>query len=225
MTVHSGAALGRLIRRATSDAFVEERCDLCGAPLPSAHRHVLDLGTDQLRCACQACTLLFERNPVLAPQRRDTPGQRPLRGQDQAGERYRLVPQRRMQLDPGLEPVEVGVPVGLAFFAVQPDGSVLARYPSPVGATAWELDATMWSGLLDRWPELGGLMPSVEALLVNTARGRRDYWIVPIDECYRLVTIVRTHWKGLSGGRDVWPAVDRFFAELDRPRRRTMATG
>jgi hypothetical protein len=37
---------------------------------------------------------------------------------------------------------------------------------------------------------------------------------VPIDDCYRLVALIRQEWRGLSGGTTVWPAVDRFFTEL-----------
>jgi hypothetical protein len=54
----------------------------------------------------------------------------------------------------------------------------------------------------------------VEALLINTARGAREHWIVPIDSCYRLVAVVRREWSGLSGGGTVWPAVEAFFAAL-----------
>jgi Family of unknown function (DUF5947) len=54
----------------------------------------------------------------------------------------------------------------------------------------------------------------VEALLVNRAGGARQHWIVPLDDCYRLVALVRTHWKGLGGGPEVWSHVERFFTEL-----------
>jgi len=29
-----------------------------------------------------------------------------------------------------------------------------------------------------------------------------------------LVGTIRKHWKGLSGGEDVWHEIDKFFAEL-----------
>jgi hypothetical protein len=194
--MQSGATLGRLIQRA-APARADERCDLCGAPLPETHRHVLDVPADELRCACQACGLLFEREAAAQGQ-------------------YRLVPRRRLRLDAGPGHAELGVPVGLAFFVARPDGTVLVRYPSPVGATTWECDDAAWARLRARWPQLDDVAPSVEALLVNAARGRSEYWIVPIDDCYRLVAVVREHWKGLSGGREVWPAVDQFFAELGK---------
>ncbi len=40
--------------------------------------------------------------------------------------------------------------------------------------------------------------------------------MVPIDECYSLVGLIRMRWKGLGGGTEVWEEIKRFFAELDR---------
>jgi hypothetical protein len=42
----------------------------------------------------------------------------------------------------------------------------------------------------------------------------KNYFIVPIDECYRLVGLIRTHWRGLSGGTEVWKEMRDFFAQL-----------
>ena len=58
--------------------------------------------------------------------------------------------------------------------------------------------------------------PDVEALLVNRARGARGHWLVPIDDCYALVGLIRTRWRGLTGGKDVWEEIGRFFTTLDR---------
>jgi hypothetical protein len=87
------------------------------------------------------------------------------------------------------------------------------------------MDATTWQALVAAWPQLAEIAPAVEALLVDTARGADEHWIVPIDDCYRLVAVIREHWTGLSGGREVWPAVDRFFAELARPARGRVSIG
>ena len=43
--------------------------------------------------------------------------------------------------------------------------------------------------------------------------------LVPIDDCFSLVTLVRKEWRGLSGGTDVWPKIDGFFACLTEQRR------
>jgi hypothetical protein len=49
---------------------------------------------------------------------------------------------------------------------------------------------------------------------VNRARGMREHWLVPIDDCYDLVGLMRTRWKGLSGGTEVWREIGRFFEQL-----------
>ena len=38
--------------------------------------------------------------------------------------------------------------------------------------------------------------------------------MLPIDECYKLVGIIRMHWKGLSGGTEVWKELGEFFTSL-----------
>jgi hypothetical protein len=59
----------------------------------------------------------------------------------------------------------------------------------------------------------------VAALLVNRighSRGAApaEYYLAPIDECYKLVGLIRTHWRGLSGGTEVWREIGGFFAAL-----------
>jgi hypothetical protein len=48
---------------------------------------------------------------------------------------------------------------------------------------------------------------------VNRARGAHEHFLVPIEDCYRLVALIRTHWRGLSGGSEVWDEIERFFSE------------
>ena len=60
------------------------------------------------------------------------------------------------------------------------------------------------------------LEPDVEALLVDRHLGSRRHWIVPIDDCFRLVGLIRTHWQGLTGGKAVWAEIGRFFDDLER---------
>ena len=105
---------------------------------------------------------------------------------------------------------ELRLPVDIAFFFRRGRGRVdRAFYPSPMGPT---------ESLLAR--RVGGargatraatLEPDVEALLVNRARGAREHWLVPIDDCYGLVgldphALARAHRRarGLGGDR-------RFF--------------
>jgi hypothetical protein len=191
------SALERAMRRAAERRREpEQHCDLCSVSIPEAHRHVLDLEAGGILCACVACSLLFEREGAGLG-------------------RYRLVPgrRRRLEADPVLGSLEV--PVGLAFFVKSSaEGRVVAHYPSPMGATRWDLDVRVWDALEARHAEVREMAPDVEALLVNTARGADQRWLVPIDDCYRLVALIRREWRGLSGGGTVWPEIERFFAQL-----------
>jgi Family of unknown function (DUF5947) len=195
--------LRRLAQRGARQPEVrEERCDLCGTEIPEEHRHLLDLESRQLLCACQPCSLLFDRAAA-------------------GGGHFRLIPDRRLEVvDFELADAdwdELSIPVEMAFF-FHSSGSerVQAFYPSPLGATESALDLGAWERIEDTNPVLTQMEPDTEALLVNRARGARRYWLVPIDECYGLVGLIRTRWKGLSGGKEVWTEIDRFFDELDR---------
>jgi hypothetical protein len=85
-----------------------------------------------------------------------------------------------------------------------------------MGATESLLGLEAWRGLTVANPVLDTLEPDVEALLVNRARGARHHLIVPISDCYELAGLIRTRWRGLTGGREVWQEIARFFDGLDR---------
>jgi hypothetical protein len=102
------------------------------------------------------------------------------------------------------------------FFDSSEAGRVLAYYPGPMGATESLLGLEAWRGLTEANPVLDTLEPDVEALLVNRARGARHHLIVPISDCYELAGLIRTRWRGLTGGREVWQEIARFFDGLDR---------
>lgn len=87
-------------------------------------------------------------------------------------------------------------------------------YPSPAGATESLLALDAWNDVADKNPVLKKMRPDVEALLVNRVGDYREYFIAPIDECYRLVGLIRLSWRGLSGGADVWREIDCFFEAL-----------
>jgi hypothetical protein len=59
-------------------------------------------------------------------------------------------------------------------------------------------------------------MPDVEALLVHRARGARRHYVVPISDPYELAGLIRSRWRGLTGGREVWEEIGRFYEGLDR---------
>ncbi len=181
----------------------QEHCDLCSAPIPAEHRHLLDVDSRELMCACQACRILFD-SPAAAGA---------------GGGHYRLVGDRRRQLtDFRIDErtwAELRIPVEMAFFFYStPAERVVAFYPSPAGATESLLELDAWEELVSANPVLGSLDRDVEALLVNRARGKSDYFLVPIDDCYSLVGLIRTTWRGLSGGSEVWKQIEQFFERL-----------
>jgi hypothetical protein len=178
-----------------------EQCEMCGEPIAPEHRHLLDLETRELKCACRACTLLFDRRAA-------------------GGGHFRLVPDRRLRVDDlELDDVrwaDLAIPVDMAFFFHKSDeGRVVAYYPSPAGPTESLLELDAWEEIERDNPLLGSLEPDVEALLVNRARGADDYYVVPIDDCYLLVALIRMRWRGFTGGAEVWDEIKGFFAGLE----------
>jgi Family of unknown function (DUF5947) len=199
----SGSRLRRLAKRTTEARAAElERCELCSEAIGPEHRHMLDLRSRELMCACQACSLLFD-------------------GTAAGGGHYRLVPDRRLLLTGFAldEPTwaNLRIPVDMAFFFRSSEAErVVALYPSPAGATESLLGLEAWDELVAANPVLESLAPDVEALLVNRARGEHQHFVVPIDEPYRLVALIRTRWRGLTGGQEVWEEIEGFFAALAR---------
>ena len=92
----------------------------------------------------------------------------------------------------------------------------MAFYPGPMGATESLLGLEAWRALEAANPVLVTLEPDVEALLVHRARGERRHYVVPISDCFELAGLIRTRWRGLTGGREVWQEIARFFDGLDR---------
>ena len=104
------------------------------------------------------------------------------------------------------------IPVSVAFFLHNTaQDRVVACYPSPAGATESELTLDAWRTGIGAARLADELEPDVEALLVR--RGE-PCLLVPIDACYRLVGLVKRHWRGFDGGGEAWAAIDAHFAEL-----------
>lgn len=206
---HNPNAPGALasLRRFMRPRVVRERCELCSAALAEEHAHLVELATRRLCCACDACAVLFSDGAL----------------------KYRRVPRRVQRLaDFQLTDVQwngLGLPINLAFFLHStPAGRVVALYPSPAGATEAVPAPEAWQEIVLANPVLHTLQPDVEALLVNRLGQAADHYRVGIDVCYKLTGVIRTHWRGLSGGATVWGEIARFFGELDtrcRPRGET----
>ncbi|HEY7314933.1 MAG TPA: DUF5947 family protein [Gemmataceae bacterium] len=186
------------LRRFARPRAAQERCELCDTGLADEHAHLVELASRRLVCACDACAILFDK---------------------QGAAKYRRVP-RRVRFLPDFRLPDAAweslhLPIDLAFFLHStPAGRVISLYPSPAGATESLVPLDAWQTLMEDNPILRDFEPDVEALLVNRTREARECYRVGIDESYKLVGLIRTHWRGLSGGTAVWDEIHRFFANL-----------
>ncbi len=184
---------------------VVERCEMCSQELPAEHQHLVEPDKRKLVCACDACAILFE---------------------GQSASKYKRVPRRvsflsdfqmtDAQWDGLMVPIEMAF-----FFRSSPQQKMIALYPSPAGPTESLLSLDTWTDIVDANPVLRKMEDDVTALLVNRVghvRGAApaEYYLVPIDECYQLVGLIRAHWRGLSGGTAVWREIQSFFSALKK---------
>ena len=156
------------------------------------------MATRQVACSCDPCAFLF---------------------QNAVGAKFKLIPRDARALpDFRLSDGEwesLALPIDMAFFFYStPQQKMTAMYPSPAGPTESLLPLTSWEALIRQNSALREMEPDVETLLVNRAGKRREYYIAPIDKCYELVGTIRMHWRGLSGGDEVWREIENFFAKL-----------
>ncbi len=188
-------------RRPSSGAV--EFCELCSAGLAQQHPHLVELTSRQILCACDACALLFD-------------------GREDA--KFKRVSRRALHLT-DFEMTDgqwesLLIPINMAFFFRSSiEHRMIALYPSPAGAVESLLSLEAWNEIETSHPALGLLRPDIEAFLVNRVGHSRgltgaEYYIAPIDECYKLVGLIRANWRGLSGGTEVWAEIGRFFSDL-----------
>jgi hypothetical protein len=191
--------LRRFVRRPSK----AEQCEMCSQELAVSHQHLLEPGSRKLICACDACAILFG---------------------SQGQTKYKRVPRRiRYLADFRMTNGQwdgLMMPINMAFFFKStPQGRVIALYPSPAGATESLLSFDTWDEIALENPVLLEMEADVEALLVNRIGHSRgfsnpEYYVVPIDECFKLVGLIRSRWQGLSGGAEVWREIGQFFTAL-----------
>jgi Family of unknown function (DUF5947) len=191
-------ALRKFVRRKPN----VERCELCSAEVGPGHPHLIEPASRKLLCSCNACAILFSG----------------------MGTKYKRIPRRVLSLadfclfDGQWEGLMI--PINMAFFFHStPDARVVAFYPSPAGPTESLLPLETWTDIENGNPVLKQMEADVEALLVNRvghARGfsAAEYYLLPIDECYKLVGLIRANWRGLAGGTEVWQEIGSFFQGL-----------
>jgi hypothetical protein len=179
-----------------------ERCELCSVGIRPDHPHLIELAQRKLLCTCEACAILFS-------------------GQ---GVKFKRVP-RRVRSIPGFNLSDAEwnglmVPINMAFFFKSSlENRLIALYPSPAGTTESLLALESWDDIVAHNPILNEMESDVEGLLVNRlgySRGysAAEYYLLPMDECYKLVGLIRMYWKGLSGGTKVWQELGGYFASL-----------
>jgi Family of unknown function (DUF5947) len=183
----------------------EEVCELCSEPIPPEHRHMVDLKSRTLLCACRGCFLLFETEGA-------------------GGGHFRSVPERYVAFnDFELSRTawdSLQIPVSVAFFFLNSElERIAAFYPGPAGATESELPLDAWADLVAADPRLATMQPDVEAFLVRSEgshgeREKAECYIVPIDACYELVGHLRMLWRGFDGGTEANRKLDEFFDDV-----------
>jgi uncharacterized protein DUF5947 len=180
-----------------------QRCELCGVGLHLEHQHLFEPVARKLICTCNACAVLFHAHGET---------------------RYKRVPRRLRGIrDFQLTEAQwddLMIPIGMAFFLKSSvENRILAFYPGPAGATESIPFSTAWERIVEQNPMLNEMEADVEALLANRLEQARpansgEYYLVPIDKCYELVGLIRSQWRGLSGGTEVWKQIGSFFEEL-----------
>jgi hypothetical protein len=186
-----------LQRFALDRGTAAEYCELCSVPLRPDHPHLVEPARRRLLCVCRGCETLLG---------------------DCLDTRYRRVPRHSRILENFLltdaDWDALGIPIGLTFFQTTAGGRILAFYPGPAGPTESLLELHAWSQLVANNPVLAEQQPDVEVLLINRINGAREYYQIPIDRCYALVGLIRTHWRGVSGGDEAWKAIADFMSDL-----------
>jgi hypothetical protein len=162
-------------------------CEMCGQPLDERHFHRYRPSGRIIRCCCQLCALIPEEGWLEVPRRRQAVSAR---------------------LDQACW-TALGIPVGLASFVRGQYWSV--AYPGPAGLVESALSDEAVADLLSLNPDWAQLQAHVEAIVVNRLGEPVRALLLPIDEHFRLSGLLRSQWRGMSGGQEVWQTLEQFF--------------
>jgi Family of unknown function (DUF5947) len=197
MPMVSSSLISKLRKMATPVVEDDvEKCNFCGRLLSPDHRHLADLSALKFICTCEMCMITMADNRS-----------------------YKPLPQRYIYLEHFNMSDQLWsdflIPVNMAFFVLSSGrNGAVAYYPAPTGATESKLKMESWNQLVQSNPLLEDLAPDLEALLVNRLDANGQYYIVPIDSCYKLIGMIRISWKGIFGGKEVNNTITEFFKEL-----------
>jgi hypothetical protein len=175
-----------------------ERCDMCSIALGSDHPHLVEPATRRLICACPACAVLFSSSA------------------NKNIEEYR----RMVRALPDFEMTDAQweglmIPINMAFFfQSSAAGKVIVLYPSPAGATESLLDFDSWQAIVQTNPQLQRMNQTLKLCLLIGSRKPPTTSSFQSTSVTSSVGLIRTKWKGLSGGVEVWEAINDFFAVL-----------
>ncbi|HEY4310271.1 MAG TPA: DUF5947 family protein [Pirellulales bacterium] len=196
----STSGLAALRRFARPAPITNEKCELCSAAIAAEHGHLVERANGRVLCVCEPCAILFG---------------------NQVAQKYCRVPRTIARLAGfAMDDAQwnnLGIPIGLAFlFHSSVEGGIVAVYPCPVGPMRSQPSAEAWADVVACNPSLATLEHDTEALLIHRIHPARAYFRAPLDECYKLVGLVRSRWRGVSGGTEVWETIADYFQALHR---------
>jgi hypothetical protein len=221
----------------------QERCELCATPVPSGHPHLVEPDERRLLCACTACGVLFSEPGLRYRRVPDRylvdPAFRLSDAQWDAlqvpvGMAFFLVnagrgavvacypsPAGATESELALDAWADGVGASALASTLEPDVEALLVRRGDAGRGGWaETTSRHPQGAPARGPGVGtpsqrtSRHPQGVPACGPGVGTPSQALLVPIDACYRLVGLVRRHWKGFDGGAEAWAAIDAFFDDL-----------
>ena len=210
------------------------RCELCPLSLARDHKHLLDLEERRIICVCPTCWSVRSGEARYRPTGSRTLWLEPFELSDEQWAAFQIpiglaffMRSTTTGAIVGLYPSPAGateceldleawgrlVAVNPVLEDLDPRGD-RRPLPEPAGATECELDLDAWDRLVEANPVLEDLDPDAEALIVNRLASPHVFAIAPLDDCYRLVGIIKSTWEGITGGSAMEAAVQQYFDDL-----------